>query len=127
MAFRQAFPGPSGRRCVNNHRQAIKALIHSHAKLGDAGQVEGGASGRISFPCYCKIIQMRKALLIRLPRRKFAKHRSDGMSDLIRGGVPLGQHNKRIHGAQQVPLPQTLPVPDGCSCANPPLIGAVFI
>lgn len=70
---------------------------------------------------------MRKASIIRFPQRKVAKYRSDGMRDLIRGSVPLVQHNKKIPGAQQVPLPQTLHVPDGCGIANPLLAGDVFL
>lgn len=63
---------------------------------------------------------MRKASIIRFPQRKVGERRSDGMRDLIRGGVPLAQHNKRIPGAQRVPSPQTLRVRDGCGGANPP-------
>lgn len=37
---------------------------------------------------------MRKASIIRFPQREVAKYRSDGMRDLIRGGVLLVQHNK---------------------------------
>lgn len=65
---------------------------------------------------------MRKASIIRFPQREVAKYRSDGMRDLIRGSIPLVQHNKRIPGAQQ-----TLPVPDGCSSANPSLTGGIFL
>lgn len=87
----------------------------------------GGRAARNSFSCYCEIIQMRKASIIRFPQRKVSKYRSDGMRDLIRGSVPLAQHNKRIPGAQRVPSPQTLRVRDGCGGANPPLAGAVFL
>lgn len=38
----------------------------------------------------------------KIPTEKIPHNRSNGMKDLIRGRVPLAEHNKRIFGAQWV-------------------------
>lgn len=90
-----SFPALCSKCCNNNHRQAIKTLIH----FLEARTLPGEGHRKFIF-LLLQNYSNEKTINNVIPTEKIPYNRSNRMGDLIRGRVPLAYHNKRIFVVQ---------------------------